>query len=91
MQNVITKAKAANTPVSYCGEQVSDILVAAALIGIGVSSLSVPATTVGPLRRVTRTLHFGNLGQWLDENLARSSDSLRGDLHAFLRDDGVPV
>ncbi|MBY0423728.1 MAG: hypothetical protein K2Q06_15595, partial [Parvularculaceae bacterium] len=41
---LVRKATAAGIPLSYCGEQAADPLMAAALIGIGLRRLSVPAS-----------------------------------------------
>jgi phosphotransferase system enzyme I (PtsP) len=86
---VVDGAARAGISVSYCGEQVSDPLIATALIGIGVTQLSVAATTVGPLRRLVRQLNAEELASWMDDRLDSSRDSLRTDLERWLKREGV--
>ncbi|MEL6379822.1 MAG: phosphoenolpyruvate--protein phosphotransferase [Pseudomonadota bacterium] len=86
---IVERARKAGIAVSYCGEQISDRLIASALIGIGVHQLSVAATTVGPLRRLVRQLDAGKLSDWMDDNLDSSRDSLRTDLANYLRRERV--
>ncbi len=88
---VVEKAKAAGKPLSYCGEQVSDRLTAAALIGLGVERFSVPATAVGPFRRMLRSLDAGALANWLEPRLQRPESSLREELRKFLTENGVTI
>lgn len=82
-------AHESGVPISYCGEQANDPVIASALVGIGLRSLSVPATSIGPFRRYVRAMHFESAAQWLDRELDSTSDSLRPAFTAFLRESGV--
>ncbi len=83
------KARKANVPLSYCGEQASDRIMAAALVGVGIVHFSMPASAIGPFRRMTRSLNVGDLGAWLDGRLPQAQASLRPELSAFLSENGV--
>ncbi|MBI1366352.1 MAG: phosphoenolpyruvate--protein phosphotransferase [Alphaproteobacteria bacterium] len=85
------QAAKAGKPLSYCGEQAADPLMAAALIGLGVRRFSIPATSVGPFRRMVRSLNAASLAAWVSARLADTSDAtrLREDLEAFLRAEGA--
>jgi len=83
------KAAAAGKPLSYCGEQTADPLMAAALVGIGITEFSLPATSVGPFRRQIRSLNRSDISKWLSARLRGDSVSLRDDLRGFLRSNGV--
>ena len=89
VRTVVNSGARAGVSVSYCGEQVSDPLIATALIGIGVTQLSVAATTVGPLRRLVRQLNAKELTTWIDDRLDSARDSLRTDLDRFLKREGI--
>lgn len=91
LKEVLGKASAKEKPISYCGEQASDILMAAALIGLGVRRFSVAASSIGPFRRLIRSLDVGALSAWLEERLTQSEGSVRRDLSLFLRSNGVAI
>jgi len=86
---IIGKANDAKVPVGYCGEQIADPLMAAALVGLGIRHMSVPATTVGPMRRLVRLVHAGRLEEWFDDQLVSAKETLRQDLRTFLDMEGV--
>lgn len=89
LKQTVAKAKRAKTPLSYCGEQAADPVAAAALIGIGMTQFSVPAATVGPFRRLVRSLNRAELSAWLDDHMDRPEVTLRPELAKFLSDNGV--
>lgn len=91
---LVDKAARAGRPLSYCGEQTADLLMAAALIGVGVRRFSIPATSVGPFKRLVRALDAAALAAFMGPRLAGPAPSLRAELHAHLgaqgaRPDGV--
>jgi len=88
---ILDKAQAANVEISYCGEQVSDILVASALISLGLTQLSVPATMVGALRRLIFDFDVDKSNTWLLDRLNQPKDSLREDFHAFLTAQNIEI
>ncbi|MEM9168401.1 MAG: phosphoenolpyruvate--protein phosphotransferase [Pseudomonadota bacterium] len=56
LKHCVDEAAAGGAPVSYCGEQVADTVTAAALLAVGVRRFSIPATAVGPFRRMVRSV-----------------------------------
>ena len=89
IKSILYKAKKFDVPVGYCGEQISDPLVAIALIGLGLTHLSVAATSVGPMRRLVRMLNAEQLNEWFDEQAMSAKDTLRLDLRSYLERQGV--
>ncbi|MEE2690853.1 MAG: phosphoenolpyruvate--protein phosphotransferase [Pseudomonadota bacterium] len=89
IQMLVDKAKSAGKPLSYCGEQAADPLMAAALIGVGVRRFSIPATAVGPFKRLVRSLDAGALTKWLGERLHGEHAALRAALIEHLREQGA--
>lgn len=83
LKHVSDQANAAGKPLCYCGEQAADTVMAMALIGIGVTRLSVPSTSIGPLKRMIRTLRASDLSDWIVPRLGQTSQSLRADLSAY--------
>ncbi len=91
LKRIVSKSEEAKVPLGYCGEQVSDPLVAVGLLGVGIKHFSVPATMVGPFRRLVRHLHMDRLEEWFDDQLLSSRDSLRIDLQNYLKSEDIKV
>ncbi|MEO1243690.1 MAG: phosphoenolpyruvate--protein phosphotransferase [Pseudomonadota bacterium] len=89
LKMTIDKARTGGAPLAYCGEQASDPLTAAALVGLGVREFSLPATSVGPFRRLARSLNTLDIAAWLEKNLPSPSESLRDEFRQFLKAKGV--
>lgn len=91
LRRTFSVASDAGKPLSYCGEQATDPVVAAALMAVGARRFSIPATSVGGFRRLVRSLPLEETSAWLHERLQGSSDSVRRDLAIFLRARGASV
>ncbi|MEL7487002.1 MAG: phosphoenolpyruvate--protein phosphotransferase [Pseudomonadota bacterium] len=83
LKRVVERADA--TPLSYCGEQAADAVMATALIAVGVDRFSIAATSVGPFRRLVRSLDYGALAAWMTTALDAPPPNLRAALLAYLR------
>lgn len=86
LRRAIVAADACDTPISYCGEQAADATMAAALMGVGIRAFSVPALTVGPFRRLVRSVSQEDLARWIEERLNSSEESLRPGLTRYLKE-----
>ena len=82
------KARAAGKPLSYCGEQAADPVMAAALAAVGVTRFSLPATSIGPFRRMLRSLEVKKAQAWMDDALGETG-SLREPFTAYLKANNV--
>ncbi|NOX93823.1 MAG: phosphoenolpyruvate--protein phosphotransferase [Alphaproteobacteria bacterium] len=89
LKTVVDKATTTSVPLAYCGEQAADPVMAAALIGLGVTEFSLPAPAVGPFRRMARSINRAQIAEWLDKRLAAPAESLRTPFAAFLKQTGV--
>jgi phosphotransferase system, enzyme I, PtsP len=89
LKTVIDKAKSAGVPLAFCGEQAVDPVTASALLGLGVTEFSLPAPTVGPFRRLSRTLNASQIAEWLEARLPSQAESLRSEFVVFLTKNGV--
>jgi len=58
-------AARAGKPLTFCGEQAADPVMGAALIGAGVRRFSSPATSIGPFRRLLRSIDARGVADWL--------------------------
>ncbi len=89
VHEVIQKAKAHHTEAGFCGEMARKPLDALALIGIGVRSLSVSASAIGPLKAMIRSVTLSELSEYVQYLLASSEPSVRHWLAAYARDHGI--
>lgn len=85
LKMTVDKAKAAGVPLSYCGEHATDPVSAAALLGIGITGFSIPSSAAGPFRRLVRSVHAGNLGEWLHARMDLEDGTLRKPFTDYLR------
>jgi len=91
LQMTVQKALKAKAPLSYCGEQAVDPVTAAALIGLGVTQFSLPAGSVGPFRRLVRSVNASDLAAWLAVEMQKPYLSLREGYAQFLKDKGAAL
>ena len=86
-------AKKAGKPVTLCGEIGGRPLEAMALIALGYRSLSMSATSLGPVKAMVRELDVGDVTQRVEELLStgHGKASLRLDLRAYADEREIPL
>ena len=89
LRSIIAKCDAADVPVSLCGEMAGRPLVAMTLVGLGLRSLSVPASAVGPIKTMIRSLEVGSLKDYLETLFGVADHSVQGKLREFAQDHRV--
>jgi len=89
--HIASRGRAAGVPVSLCGEMAGRPLEAMALVGMGLKSLSMPAASVGPVKRMLRSLDLGHFHNYLQNYLDSSSHSLRDKLRNFAQDHDIAI
>jgi phosphotransferase system enzyme I (PtsP) len=89
IRDVAKACAAAKIPLAVCGEMAGHPVEAMALIGIGVTQLSMTATAIGPVKTMTRSLDAGALGRYMARLLDLPDHSLRGRLMNFAQDHGI--
>lgn len=88
---IASKARTASKPLTFCGEQASDLVTAAALIGVGVTRFSAPASAIGPFRRLVRSIDAGAVSKWIAGRFESPQPTLRRDFEAYLRQQGAAL
>lgn len=88
---IAAKAKEAGKPLTFCGEQASDLLAAAALIGVGVTRFSASASSIGPMRRLVRSVNAHDVSNWISERFDAPQRSLRADFETYLKGSGAAL
>ena len=91
LRDVARAAEKAGVPLSLCGEMASRPLEAMALIGLGYRSLSLAATSIGPVKAMVRSLRCRPLEDYLKTIMEGSEHSLRDRLKSFAQDHGVLI
>jgi phosphotransferase system enzyme I (PtsP) len=56
LKEIADQAKAHDTPATICGAMAADPLQAMVLIGLGYNALSMPASGLGPVKAMLRSL-----------------------------------
>ena len=90
-RQVIGQCRAADKPLSMCGEMAGSPIEAMVLIALGFRTLSLTPTAVGPVKTMIRSLDGGALAGYLDEIGDRPDHSLRRWLEAYARDHAVAL
>jgi len=91
LRSIVVQSNKAGVPVSLCGEIAGHPLEAMTLIGLGLRSISMTASAVGPVKAMVRALRVRPLEAYLKSVMASPDHSYRDKLRAFARDHGVPV
>lgn len=91
VKQVLQKANAHGVEVSFCGEMARKPLDALALIGVGVRSLSVSASAIGPLKALIRSLTLEDVTRYIEYLTQSSQPSVRSWLEAFAKDHGIKI
>jgi phosphotransferase system enzyme I (PtsP) len=91
LRHVIAQCAAADTPLSICGEMAGNPIDAMVLIALGFRTLSLAATTIGPVKTMVRSLDTQSLSRYVDEIAERPDHSLRRWFEAYARDHAIAL
>ncbi len=85
------ESRKAGIPLSVCGEMAGRPLEAMALLGVGVRSLSMSATSIGPVKAMVRSLFLPALEDYMATLFSLPDHSVREYLRNFALDHGVQI
>ncbi len=91
MRQIVERANAHGKTVTLCGELGGRPLEAMGLVGVGLSSMSMVPSGVGPVKAMIRSLDQEKLWAFMQPLLASGIHSLRGDLMEFAQRNGVEI
>jgi phosphotransferase system enzyme I (PtsP) len=89
MRVIVEKGKQHGKKVTLCGELGGRPLEAMGLVGIGLQSLSLVPSGIGPVKAMIRSLDQQKLWAFMEPLLRSPTHSLRGDLMEFAGRNGV--
>jgi phosphotransferase system enzyme I (PtsP) len=85
------KCASHSVPVSICGELVGQPLEAMAAIGLGFKELSVPAPSIGPVKRMVRSVNHARLSHAVAQLVANGPADIRQGLRAIAQAQGIKL
>ncbi|MEM9668405.1 MAG: phosphoenolpyruvate--protein phosphotransferase [Pseudomonadota bacterium] len=80
LEQISSTCEKLGLPVSVCGESAGRPLEALALLAVGYRTLSMPASSVGPIKRMIRSLSLESFSNAVKEALSSSNGSFRNEL-----------
>ena len=91
IRQIVQSAADAGGDVSLCGEMAGRPLEAMALVGLGLSTLSMQPANIGPVKMMIRSLDSGEVSQFVERLCGRTDHSLRTRLAAFAAERGIAL
>ncbi len=91
MRQIVERANAHGKTVTLCGELGGRPLEAMGLVGVGLTSMSMVPSGVGPVKAMIRSLDQAKLWTFMQPLLASGIHSLRGDLLEFAQRNAVEI
>ena len=93
LKTIADKGRAANKPVTLCGELASQPIGALALVAIGYRSMSVSGSAVGPVKAMLLDLDTRKATALINPLLdgTKQKDTLRQSLEAFAQAEGLQI
>ena len=79
LKHIADKCQSHEKPATICGEQAGHALEAMVMLGLGYSSLSVPPTAIGPVKRMIRSVNLKNLRAAMLTNGINLATAVRSD------------
>ncbi len=91
LRHLVDACSRAGVPLSICGEMAGRPLEAMVLIGLGLRTISMSPSAVGPVKLMVRSLDVSQLGRYLDSLYDLPDHSLRNRLRDFARDHRIAI
>jgi phosphotransferase system enzyme I (PtsP) len=91
LAQVVERCKAHGVPLTLCGEMAGRPLEAMALLGLGLTSISMTPAAIGPVKTMLLTLNVGKLADFMKERLVAGQENLRADLQRWAENNGVAI
>ncbi|MGC2202941.1 MAG: phosphoenolpyruvate--protein phosphotransferase [Stellaceae bacterium] len=88
-REVVAQTQEAGVSLSICGDMAGNPIEAMVLIALGFRTLSMAATSIGPVKTMLRSLDVRAVAGYLDEISDRPDRSLRPKLEAYARDHDI--
>lgn len=91
LKRIVDQAKAADVPVTVCGEMGGRSLEALSLIGLGIEQLSITPAAIGPIKAMIRSIDVGALREVVSSLVNSPPPSLRAALNDWSLENRVEL
>lgn len=91
LHEVASQCEKYKVDVGFCGEMARKPLEAMALLGVGIRNLSMPASSVGPVKTMLRSVNYQHLRSYMDYLRTLSDRSIRSKLIEYAKDHGIDL
>jgi phosphotransferase system enzyme I (PtsP) len=91
IREIVVAAEAHKVPVNLCGEMAGRPLEAMALIGLGLTSVSMAPAAIGPVKAMILSLDRAKLWSFMEPLLESGEASIRAELKTFADQNRVMV
>ncbi len=91
LRSIVGQCDEAQVPISLCGEMAGNPIDAMALVGLGLRSLSMNPSSVGPVKAMIRSLNLEPLRNYMESLVQLPDHSVREKLREYARDHGVMI
>jgi len=91
LSHIRTRASAHNVPVSICGEAAGVPLHALALVALGYTELSIPASAIGPVKRMIRSMNHARSYERMHHLIRDENDDFERSIRQMAEDFGIKL
>jgi len=91
LRSIVQACHQADVPVTLCGEMGGRPVDAMALMALGLRRFSISPTSIGPVKRMVRTVELNKLSDFLEAHLDSPDHSIRDSFISFARDHQIKV
>lgn len=91
MRDIARECHKVGVDAGFCGEMARKPLEAMALMGVGLRSLSMPPSSVGPIKAMLRSVHLADLSQYMERLCESTEPSVRVRLEEYAKTHKVVV
>ncbi len=85
ISQIVERCEAANTPLSFCGEDAGRPIEAICFAALGLRALSMRPASIGPVKSLIRRINLKDLRQVIDDASASGAQSVRPAVMEYLR------
>jgi phosphotransferase system enzyme I (PtsP) len=85
LEQIVTRARASQTHLSFCGEDAGRPLEAACFAALGIGTLSMRPASVAPVKHLIRRINLKELKSVIDAARAAGTQSVRGPVTEWLK------
>ena len=91
LRDIAARTQHHEVPLTLCGEMAGRPLEAMALLGVGLTSISMNPASIGPVKAMLMALDVGKLQAFFTPLLTSGARSVREELKGFAGQHGIPV